>query len=754
MANDFEVKVGVSVDESALKGLEDRLLALRDKSGKIKVDVDTENGRQKINSFYNEVNSRFKNVKLTPSLDTSKIKKDISEVQRTVNQFNRISSKGIDPNMLLTGSEKSLRQVSETLRRMPDQALDALNQAGLGSGRALTEYIENTFNIKGVVDSFDKSTLDLVNSIKKLDSTSETYFDDINNKVNEWKTNISNSFSSAAKSIQGFSGKITDVNQDKNGNWRLVQNAESGTIKQIGKATFDKEKEIDEATASIIEFNNAGQQTANTFRNMEQSFKVLEGGADVFKKALNDTQQASILDFLKRELENVGVAFDEAEGDISQYIDKMKVSFDEVGRMISANITANIKGNTITAAFKSNTVGDDVDALELSGANIITSQEKALQDLRKKYNEIIALKKELYREPENADIINRQITQREKEANAIKEQISNQEKLNQVTDEYVDKVNKLEKTQKQKTQTQQDNAYVQDVSRALSNLEQLQKKINSLQNSGKLNTNQVNGYKQQIQEITSAYRELGIEYNAMQNKFTLNFENIDTSRLVNSAEKLRELNEVLHKFQTTVNNTSNTQTDYVDNQKIQEAIKLLEELKKKKLELAKAQISNSSDSYIDSLIADVNRLEKELEEATQAQISFNRTVGEHSSYTSAFNKYINETNTELEKLKSSATSVNDLNSGFDGLLSRGASLAASFAIFDQLEDAIYRSVDAIKELDSVMTSLQMVTEQSDASIENMMSGYADMANELGVTLQDVAKGSEEWLNCFGHYKFS
>ena len=746
MANDFEVKVGVSVDESALKGLEDRLLALRDKSGKIKVDVDTENGRQKINSFYNEVNSRFKNVKLTPSLDTSKIKKDISEVQRTVNQFNRISSKGIDPNMLLTGSEKSLRQVSETLRRMPDQALDALNQAGLGSGRALTEYIENTFNIKGVVDSFDRSTLDLVNSIKKLDSTSETYFDDINNKVNEWKTNISNSFSSAAKSIQGFSGKITDVNQDKNGNWRLVQNTESGTIKQIGKATFDKEKEIDEATASIIEFNNAGQQTANTFKNMEQSFKVLEGGADVFKKALNDTQQASILDFLKRELENVGVAFDEAEGDISQYIDKMKVSFDEVGRMISANITANIKGNTITAAFKSNTVGDDVDALELSGANIITSQEKALQDLRKKYNEIIALKKELYREPENADIINRQITQREEEANAIKEQISNQEKLNQVTDEYTDKVNKLERTQRQKTKTQQDNAYVQDVSRALSNLEQLQKKINSLQNSGKLNTNQINGYKQQIQEIISSFRELGIAYDSMQNKFSFDFANINTSSLLSTTEAIENLVNRLKQFQATVNNTTNVQMDFVDTQAINHAIDLLEQVQKKKLELQKAMSSGMSDNTIQEMAQELNRLEQEAEQAANAMLSFNQTVNSTDSYQSALRNSINETAVAMEKLETSAQSTNKLNEGFDGLLSRGASLAASFAIFDQLQTALYRSIDAVKELDSAMTELQMVTEQSDTSIQNMMSGYADMANELGVTLQTVAEGSSEWLN--------
>ena len=88
----------------------------------------------------------------------------------------------------------------------------------------------------------------------------------------------------------------------------------------------------------------------------------------------------------------------------------------------------------------------------------------------------------------------------------------------------------------------------------------------------------------------------------------------------------------------------------------------------------------------------------------------------------------------------------NLNSGFDSVISHCASMAASFAVFDQLQNALYSSVDAVKELDAAMTSLQMVTEQSDTSIQNMMSGYADMANELGVTLQTVAEGSSEWLN--------
>ena len=74
MANDFEVRVGVSVDESELKELEKRLLDLKNNKGKIDVDVDTEGGQQKFKALYNALQKTFKNLKISATLDTSSVR--------------------------------------------------------------------------------------------------------------------------------------------------------------------------------------------------------------------------------------------------------------------------------------------------------------------------------------------------------------------------------------------------------------------------------------------------------------------------------------------------------------------------------------------------------------------------------------------------------------------------------------------------------------------------------------------------------
>ena len=743
MANDFEVRVGVSVDESELKELEKRLLDLKNNKGKIDVDVDTEGGQQKVKALYNALQKTFKNLKISPTLDTSSVRNVISEVTRLMNQMNRISSTGIDPSMFLTGSEKTLRQISETFRRIPDQALQALKDAQTGAALSLGDYIGND-SIKAEVKGF-------ISNLKSLNSSSETYFDDIVSTANRFKLNMSSILKEVSADITQTSNKFTNLEQTESG-YKIEQNRdkirENATVDFADGQIPVSAEEIDKATAAMIEFNNAGEKTQNTIKEIDASFEVMEGAVDVFQKAFNKEQQFQIYNVIKNELDKVGVALDDSEKDLSEYINSVKARFDQAGKLISASISASIKGADISAVFSpldSQIFGKD--GLELSSASIVTSQTKALQSLKKEYNTIIALQKELYRSPENADIINRQLSEHREAAEAIKEQIKNQEELNRVTQEYEDKIQKIEDSQQKRTQDQQDANYLKNVSQALNTLEQLQSKINSLQNNGKLNINQIEGYKQQIQEIINAFQELGITYDSVTNKFS--FDTLNTNGLLNSAESIDKLINKLKEFQVSTVNTENKQLDFIDNQKVQEAIQLLEQLKKKKLELEKAQLNNASSSYIDALIQDINRLEQELEQAKQEMLSFNQTVGQSDNYQTAFSNAINDSATAMAKLESSAqraqSSTSDLSNGFDGVISRCASMAASFAIFDQLQNALYSSVDAVKELDSAMTELQMVTEQSDTSIQNMMSGYADMANELGVTLQTVAEGSSEWL---------
>ena len=848
MANDFEVRVGVSVDENELKGLEQRLLALKDEKGKIKLDVDTESGQQKIRSLYNYFNKMSKSVKLTPSMDMAKVKKDMSEMARYFNQATKLISRGMNPSNILTGSETTIRQMSETLRKYPEEAVRTYKSAmeqvkGLNADAA--QHLADYINMDGISDKVRQETDKMNSALTDLVKSGETNLNKYTAITAEWQTKVKDAFTSVENSMTSLSGKNTKIQQDAEaGTWYIAQNTFAGIA-----------EDIDKARASMVSFNDAGEQVKNNIKEIETSFDTVESAAETFKKAFSQVQQASVFEQIKSELDKVGVALDESEQDFSKYITSINTSMDKTGKLITS-IKASIQGNDISATFKQTDILGQ-QGLQAEKINIFTSQAKALKQYEQELQNIIRLTKQsnsTQREANKA-IYQDQITESAKRAEQLKEQITNQERLNQVTDEYVQKQKVIANEQAQRTQTQQqdnylkqvtqslnqleqyqkkisslqnsgkfntnqieaykqeidkilqsltelgitynsvsnkfnvdfggtssilktedaiekltqkieefrritsqtdakqmdfiDNQKVQDVTQSLKTLEQLQNKINSLQNSGKLNTNQIEGYKQEIQQITEELKSLGVTYDSVKNKFS--FSSTDLSGLVNSADSLEKLNNLLNQFKNTINNINAKQMDFIDNQKVQEAIQLLEQLQKKKLELEKAQLSGASSSYIDALIQDINRLEQELQQATQEQLSFNQTVGQSDTYQSAFANSVNESAMAMEKLQSSTS---NLNNGFDGVIARCASMAASFAIFDQLQNALYSSVDAVKELDSAMTSLQMVTEQSDESIQNMMSGYADMANELGVTLKTVAEGSSEWLNCFGHYKFS
>ena len=740
MANDFEVRVGVSVDESELKGLEQRLLALKDEKGKIKLDVDTESGQQKIRNLYNYFNKMSKSVKLTPSMDMAQVKKDMSEMARYFNQATKIVSQGMNPSDILSGSETTIRQMSETLRKYPEEAvrtyksaMEQVKRLNTDAAQHLADYI----NMDGISDKVRQETDKMNSALADLVRSGETNLNKYSTVMAEWQTKVKDAFTSVENSMTSLSGKNTKIQQDAEaGTWYIAQNTFAGIA-----------EDIDKARASMISFNDAGEQVENNVRGIESSFGVVETAAETFNKALNQTQQTSIFEQIKSELDKVGVALDESEQDLSKYITSINTSMDKTGKIITS-IRASIQGNDISATFKQTDLFGQ-QSLQLEHANIITSQTKALKQYEQELQNITKLTKQLNSTQNEANkaIYQDQITESAKRAEQLKEQITNQERLNQVTDEYVQKQKVIANEQAQRTQTQQQDNYLKQVTQSLNQLEQYQKKINSLQNSGKFNTNQIEVYKQEIDKILQSLTELGITYDSVSNKFNVDFGG--TSSILKTEDAIDKLTQKIEEFRRITSQTDAKQMDFIDSTKYEKAIQLMEQLKKKMLELEKARITGGSSSYIDSLVADVERLTQELKEAEQAQLSYNQTVGQTDQYQAAASRAITDTSQAYEKLESSAqkaqNNTKNLNSGFDSVISHCASMAASFAVFDQLQNALYSSVDAVKELDAAMTSLQMVTEQSDTSITAMMNNYANMAKDLGVTLQNVSEGSSEWL---------
>lgn len=92
---------------------------------------------------------------------------------------------------------------------------------------------------------------------------------------------------------------------------------------------------------------------------------------------------------------------------------------------------------------------------------------------------------------------------------------------------------------------------------------------------------------------------------------------------------------------------------------------------------------------------------------------------------------LNETQKATDKLKNS----------FSGIAKIGAQIDVFRMIKKEAQDAI----QAVKEIDDAIVSLQMATSESYSSIKTLVSGYNDMAKQLGATTTEVTSAADDYL---------
>lgn len=74
-----------------------------------------------------------------------------------------------------------------------------------------------------------------------------------------------------------------------------------------------------------------------------------------------------------------------------------------------------------------------------------------------------------------------------------------------------------------------------------------------------------------------------------------------------------------------------------------------------------------------------------------------------------------------------------------------AKMGAQIDVFRMIKQQAEEAVQAVKQIDDAIVDLQMATNQSYDSIRQMMSGYNDMAKQLGATTTEVSSGADAWL---------
>lgn len=672
MANDYEVKVGIEVDESELSKIESSLENLKKQGKSIKFNTDDSAFIKDINNIISQAKKMFKGLEFKPVFNTSDAKKSLSQLSQLITQVKKSMDLGFDPNSVLGKSKNTITSVTHNMR----------------SELKELEKIRNSLKTLGIDDSqFSKLTNGLSDATKYI---------------------------SQAKTAAENFGQQLGLSADMSG-------------------------------AKVIDL-------AEDIMKLNQAYNVVEGGAETFHKVLNESQKATIYKSIQDSLKSVGQQLDISQADWDKYIRNIVTKFDNAGRLISATVKSSVNGITLSTNFNTQDMYGKDALLQADTTINDKSREYALQALTKYYSGLIALEKEYSNavkqgNTETANAIQDEINKRKQQEQSLRDAVTNQTELTRVTKEYQTQIDKLNAKDIDFMNKTQDDSRLKNISTTLSQLEKYQQKINTLQNTGSFNSNAIQEYQNKISQLIQDISQLGITYDATTNKF--NTENLNTSNIMITEQALERLIQTLNKFKGDINLTQASQMDFVDRQAIQTAINLLEELEKKKIEVAKAKMQGSDETYIRKLNSEITELENKLTQAKNAQLNFGSTVSQTTQYLNAEASSAQKTKSAIEQIengaKKSTQSIKDLSSGFDTLLSNAGRLAASYIIFDQLQNAIYSSVQEVRELNTAMTDLQIVTEQSDTAIENMMAKYATMAKDLGTTLDAVAEGSAEWL---------
>lgn len=91
----------------------------------------------------------------------------------------------------------------------------------------------------------------------------------------------------------------------------------------------------------------------------------------------------------------------------------------------------------------------------------------------------------------------------------------------------------------------------------------------------------------------------------------------------------------------------------------------------------------------------------------------------------------------------------DIGAGFKDAAARVLDYTAAYRALWFVIQKVSQSIDVIFELNKVFTDIQMVTEYSKEQIYGLANAYTELAKQMGVTVQEVAEGSTEWLNKIG-----
>ena len=128
--------------------------------------------------------------------------------------------------------------------------------------------------------------------------------------------------------------------------------------------------------------------------------------------------------------------------------------------------------------------------------------------------------------------------------------------------------------------------------------------------------------------------------------------------------------------------------------------------------------------------SDIDQASKKADNLKNKDVKLNvKTTGKET---------IDDTTKSLDKATKSAAGFGNTVKGF-------AKFGGYLEVFQAIKQGAQEAVQAIKEIDDAIVDLQMATGDSYENIRQLVSGYNDLAKNLGATTTEMTKGADTWL---------
>lgn len=216
-----------------------------------------------------------------------------------------------------------------------------------------------------------------------------------------------------------------------------------------------------------------------------------------------------------------------------------------------------------------------------------------------------------------------------------------------------------------------------------------------------------------------------------------------------NSEAYKELINYASKYNQTIDeNRAKAQKTSYDTE-VKNYIKDLNELYRAKSLLQKLEFAKGNSSELIEQRNIVNNLSNSIDK------KYTPSVKESAAATRVAEENTAKLSREYKSLQNGLNRTGTLFGGLSKKIITVAENTLSYGIawnvLSSGDQAISATIQKVRELDTTMTEIQMVTGQTDNQVRELIGTYSEMARQLGSTTEEVAKGSIEWLN-LGHYK--